>query len=98
MNNINTKLITSIFNANTEIHYNQYQFRNRKGEWVNINLKGKIKCPVLNTLISHQACSHIMEKETWPRGVDPNACNRCNCRISMSIKRFQDNKRSKEQQ
>lgn len=91
----NLAVSEAIQSASREIQYNEYSFKNRKGEWVNIDLTGKIKCPVLNTLISHQTCSHIMDKDTWPRGVDPNICKKCGCYINLSIKKYQ--KQSKEE-
>lgn len=86
----NPALSEAIQNAFREIQYNEYSFKTRKGEWVKIDLTGKIKCPVLNSLISHQVCSHIMDKETWPRGIDNNICKKCACYINLSIKKFQD--------
>lgn len=89
----NPELSEAIQSAFTEIHYNNYEFRNKSGNWSKIDLTGKIKCPVLNSSISHQTCSHIMDKDTWPRGIDPNICKKCGCYINLSIKKFQDKKK-----
>ena len=92
---LNKEIINSIYNARTEIHYNEYQFRNKEGNWVPVDLRGKIRCPLLNESISHQVCSHIMDKETWPRGIDEDICKKCDCFINLSIKKFQDKKKEK---
>ncbi len=86
---INTNMSNSINDAHREVQYNEYSFRNRTGGWTKLDLTGKIKCPILNEAVSHQTCSHIMDKETWPRGIDPNICKKCGCYINMSIKKFQ---------
>lgn len=86
----NEALSIAIQDAALEIKYNEYSFKNREGQKINIDLTGKIKCPIVNTGISHQTCSHIMDKETWPRGIDENICKRCGCYINMSIKKFQN--------
>jgi len=85
----NPAVSQAIVSAYREVQYNEYSFRNRNGERVNIDLTGKIKCPVINANISHQVCSNLMDKDTWPRGVDPNICKKCSCYINMSIKKFQ---------
>jgi hypothetical protein len=93
----NPEASKAIQNAYREVQYNEYSFRNRNGEWVKIDLTGKIKCPVINANVSHQVCSHLMDKETWPRGVDPNICKKCGCYINMSIKKFQTQKKTKRE-
>jgi len=85
----NPEITESIWNTNLEVQYNEYAFKNRNGEWVKIDLTGKIKCPIINANVSHQVCSHLMDKETWPRGIDPNICKKSSCYINMSIKKFQ---------
>jgi hypothetical protein len=88
------ELINSIYNARTEVHYNEYRFRNMKGEWIKIDLKGKIRCPVINAGISQQTCSNIMSKETWPRGIDPLVCDKNSCYICESIKKFKEKRKT----
>lgn len=85
----NTELVNAIYNANQEIHYNEYTFKNKAGSTVKIDLTGKIKCPALNSNISPIVCSTVMDKESWPRGIDLNICKKCNCYINLSIKKFQ---------
>ena len=55
-----------------------------------IELKGKIKCPLLNTNISSLVCSKLMDRTDWPRGIDKDVCKKCNCFIHLSISKFQD--------
>jgi len=84
-----SEVIDSIYNKRTEIHYNEWiiapdsTYRNK------IELKGKIKCPVLNTNISSLVCSKIMDKIDWPRAIDKEVCKKCNCFIYLSIAKFQ---------
>lgn len=87
---LNQEVMTSVYNKRTEIHYNEWKIDTRSGGKVKIDLQGKIKCPLLNTNISSLACSKIMDRPDWPRGIDETVCKRCNCFISMSIQRFQD--------
>lgn len=93
----NTDLSISIQNAALEVRYNEYSFFNKNGEKIKIDMTGKIKCSVLNTNVSHQTCSHLMDKETWPRGIDPNICKKCGCYINMSIKKFKDQSTKKKE-
>ena len=83
-------IINAVYNKRTEIHYNQWFIRTPEGNEVKIELQGKIKCPLLNTNISSLACSKLMDKSDWPRGIDPEICKKCNCFINLSIKKFQD--------
>ena len=89
----NPEVSEAIYNAHREVQYNEYSFRNKYGAWINLDLTGKIKCPLLNKNISHHVCSHIMDKPTWPRGIDEHVCKKCNCFINMSIKKFQNRKK-----
>lgn len=93
---INKALIESIYNKKLEIHYNEWYVRDRENKPVKIELQGKIKCPLVNTQISSLACSKIMDKAGWPRAIDETACKRCNCYISVSIKKFQERKAKNE--
>jgi len=85
----NKELIDSIYNKRIEIWYNEWVIRSREGQ-SKIELKGKIKCPLLNTNISSLTCSRIMDKEGWPRKIDPEVCKKCNCFISASINKFRN--------
>lgn len=84
-------VIKSIFDKRTEIHYDEWYIHTQTGK-VKIELQGKIKCPLLNESISPLACSKLMDREDWPRGIDPNVCKKCECYINLSIKKFQDQK------
>ena len=88
---MNKELIDSIYNKKTEIHYNEWTIKSDKGP-IKIELKGKIKCPVVNCGISSLVCSRLMDREDWPRGIDKEVCQKCNCFINLSINRFRDNK------
>lgn len=88
----NRALIESMYNARTEIHYNSWYIRDKENKQIKLELQGKIKCPLLNTNISSLVCSKLMDKNGWPRSIDENACKKCNCFISLSIKKFQDRK------
>lgn len=90
--NYNKDLVDSIYNKRLEIHYNEWYVRDKENKPVKIDLQGKIKCPLMNTQISSLACSKIMEREGWPRAIDESICRRCNCYVSVSIKRFQERK------
>jgi hypothetical protein len=87
-----SNLIKSIYDKNLEIRYNELVVRNKEGKQVKIELKGKIKCPLLNTQISSIVCSKIMDRLDWPRGIDPDICQECNCFVNLSIKRLKDKK------
>jgi hypothetical protein len=87
----NKELIDSVYNKRTEIHYNEWYIKTDFSE-TKIELKGKIKCPVLNTNISSLVCSRLMDKEDWPRGIDREVCKKCDCFISVSISKFQSMK------
>lgn len=87
------KVIQSIYNKRTEIHYNEWFIRPSKDKKVKIELQGKVKCPLLNTNISSLVCSKMMDREGWPRGIDPEACKNCNCFIYLSIRKFKDKKK-----
>lgn len=81
-------LIESIYNKRLEIHYNEKQIRTDKGIRARIELKGKIRCPLLNIGISSVVCSNLMDKPDWPRYIDPSCCKRCNCYVALSIKKY----------
>lgn len=83
-------IIQSIYDKRLEVHYNEWLIKNKDEKWVKLDLQGKIKCPILNESISSLACSKIMDKEGWPRNIDPNVCKKCNCYVYLSIKKFQD--------
>lgn len=89
---LDKKVIDSIYNKRTEIHYNEWKIKTNNGE-VKLELKGKIKCPILNTNISSLTCSKLMDKEDWPRGIDPGICKKCDCFISLSISKFRSMKK-----
>jgi len=89
------KLIASIYNKKLEIHYNEWYVR-KDDKKIKLELKGKIKCPILNSNISSITCSSLMDRTDWPRGIDKDICSKCNCYINMSIAKFK-NKHSKEQ-
>lgn len=87
------ELIDSIYNKRTEIHYNEYYIGPEiNGFQAKYELQGKIKCPVLNTNISSLACSRLMDREDWPRGIDKEVCKKCDCFINISISKFQNMK------
>ena len=83
-----TPFIESIFNKRLEIHYNEKYIRTEKGTKAKIELKGKVKCPLLNIGISSIVCSNLMDKPDWPRFIDFTCCKRCNCFIALSINRY----------
>lgn len=89
------ELVTSIYNRKLEIHYNEWFSKTKEGKKIKMELKGKIKCPVLNESISSMTCSVLMDKNGWPRNVCPTICSECNCFIHLSIAKFK-NKNSKE--
>lgn len=89
----NKELITAIYNKHLEVHYNEWYIRDKDNKIVHLDLKGKIKCPVLNVGISSLVCSKLMDKPGWPRCVDSSACSKCNCFISLSIQKFQERKK-----
>jgi hypothetical protein len=84
-------VINAIFDKRTEIHYNEWHISTPTGK-VKIELQGKIKCPLLNESISSLACSKLMDRPDWPRGIDPEVCNKCDCYIALSIRKFQNQK------
>ena len=88
----NNPVIDSIYDKRLEIHYNEWFVRDRDNKPVKIDLQGKIKCPLVNMQISSLACSKIMDKEGWPRAIDPDVCKKCNCYVSVSINRFKEKK------
>jgi len=88
-------IIKSIYDKRLEIHYNEWYIKNKEEKWVKLDLQGKIKCPVLNESISSLCCSKIMDKEEWPRNIDPNCCKKCSCFVHLSIRKFQDKAKSK---
>ncbi len=70
-------LSVSIQEKNTEINY-------AKGE----NLQGKIYCPLLNCKISDHVCTDLMDKQGWPRNIEPHICNwHMNCNKNKMIQR-----------
>lgn len=87
----NKELIDSVYNKRTEIHYNEWFVKSDYSE-TKVELRGKIKCPLLNTNISSLVCSRVMDKETWPRSIDPEVCKKCNCFINLSISKFKNMK------
>lgn len=91
----NKELIDSIHNKRTEIWYNEWYSKSESGN-TKIELKGKIKCPVLNTNISSLVCSRLMDKEDWPRGIDQEVCKKCDCFIYLSIAKFKNIVKPKE--
>jgi hypothetical protein len=92
---LDKKVIDSIYNKRIEIHYNEWVFK-ANGETIKIDLKGKIKCPVFNSGISSLTCSKLMDREDWPRGIDPLICKKCDCFIALSIKKYQEIKKEKK--
>ena len=85
-------VIDSIYDKRLEIHYNEWVIRDRDNKPVKIDLQGKIKCPLVNMQVSSLVCSKIMDKEGWPRAIDPDVCKKCNCYVYVSINRFKDKK------
>lgn len=92
MNELKSKVINAVYNKRTEIHYNSLYIQPEKGKQIKIELQGKVKCPLLNTSISSLVCSKLMDREDWPRGIDPEVCKNCNCYIYLSIQKFKDKK------
>lgn len=90
------KVIDSLFNKRTEIHYNQWYIQTNDKNTIKIELQGKIKCPLLNMNISSLVCSKLMDKDDWPRGIEPEVCKKCNCFINISIQRFKNGKNKNE--
>ena len=88
------KVVKSIYDKKLEIHYNEWIIR-KDGKKVKLELKGKIKCPVLNENVSSMTCSILMDKEDWPRNICPDICSKCNCFIHLSIAKFR-NKNAKD--
>ena len=87
----NKELMDSIYNKRTEIHYNEWTVKHDKV--INkVELKGKIKCPLLNTNISSLVCVKLMDKQDWPRNIDNQVCKKCGCFINLSISKFQNAK------
>jgi hypothetical protein len=89
----NQELIDSIHNKRTEIWYNEWyigpknlSFRSK------IELKGKIKCAVLNMRVSPLVCSKLMEMEGWPRKIDSEVCKKCDCVIYFSLNKYKNTK------
>lgn len=91
-NAMTNPVIKAIFDKRSEIHYNEWYIHTSTGK-IKINLKGKIKCPLLNTSISSLVCSKIMDRKSWPREIDPNVCKKCDCYINLSINKFKEQKR-----
>lgn len=89
-----SELIDSIYNKKLEIQYDEWTIKTEDKQTIKIELKGKIKCPVLNSCISSLTCSKLMSKPDWPRGIDNKVCEKNNCFINLSIERF---KKSKDQ-
>lgn len=89
---MNNPVIEAVYNKRLEIHYNEWYIHTPTGR-VKIELQGKIKCPLVNTSISPLTCSKIMDRNDWPRGIDPNVCKKCECYINLSIKKFQDQRK-----
>lgn len=89
------KIVTSIYDKNLEVRYNEWYIRNKDKKLVKLDLQGKIKCPLLNASISSLACSHIMEYKGWPRDIDNDICKKCDCFINVSITKFQERKKRK---
>lgn len=87
-----SKLTESIYNKNLEVRYDEKIIRLKENKIAKISLKGKIKCPVLNTGISSITCSKLMDHPEWPRGINPDICSECSCFVNLSIKRFRDKK------
>lgn len=91
----NPKVSKSIQDKHTEIHYNDWYVKSRKQkDLIHINLQGKIKCKVLNSKISPLVCSKFMDKEGWPRNIDQSVCNKAECFVYRSIKKFQERKKN----
>lgn len=90
MTNKSLEISKSIQDKNIEIHYNSKHIRNQDGQLIHINMHGKIRCPILNEQISSVICSKIMDKEGWPRAIDPDICKKCDCYINLSIAKFKE--------
>lgn len=85
------QVIDSMYSKRIEVHYNEY-YINVEKEKIKLELKGKIKCPLLNISISSLVCSKLMDRPTWPRNIDPEVCKKCGCRINLSIAKFSGKK------
>lgn len=88
-----SELSDSIHNKRMEIKYNEKTIKNKEKKSIKIDLKGKIRCPVLNANISSTVCSNLMDKEGWPRCIKSEICQEAGCFINLSIKHFNDQKR-----
>lgn len=87
----NQELIDSIYNKRTEIWYNELYVSPDIGKpKIKRELKGKIKCAVLNINISPLVCSKLMDEKDWPREIEPEVCKKCNCFIYLSITKFKN--------
>lgn len=82
------KLSRAIVDKHLEVKYNAKEILTPDFKVVKLNLKGKIKCPVLNTHIAPIVCSKLMDSKDWPRGINPDICKECNCYINSSISKF----------
>ena len=91
---INNDIVKSIQDKHIEVHYNQRSFV-LYGKTININMQGKIFCPLLNCKISSLTCSKLMEYEGWPRAIDAYVCDNIKCKIYKSIKKNVENKHEK---
>lgn len=86
-------IVTSIYDKQLEVHYNEWYVRNKEKKLVKLNLQGKIMCPLLNIQISSICCSKIMDHKGWPRNIDENICKKCDCFVNLSIRKFQERKK-----
>ena len=81
---MNKEICKSIYNKRLEIHYDE-KFIIKDKQKIKIKLKGKIRCPVLNIGISPLVCSKLMDSKGYPRNLDKEICDKCNCRIKNHI-------------
>ena len=92
----NYNVSSSVIDKHLEIHYNEKTINTPSGS-VNIRLKGKIYCPILNHKITPLVCSKLMDVEGWPRCIDPSICDvQATCFIYKSIRKNMLRKKDKD--
>jgi hypothetical protein len=82
---INPAVTKAIYDKHLEIHYNNKSIVTHNGI-IDIRLKGKISCPILNKKITPIVCAKMMDSIGWPRNIDPSLCEtQAECFIYKSI-------------
>jgi len=71
----------SVWDKHLEIHYNEFLTENK----TRIQLKGNIRCPVLNEKVSSLVCKKLMDLYGWPRYLRKDICAQCNCNMKEQL-------------